>query len=122
MVYIILLQALPFLSTPSGWRATLPAVYDQSLSYYISIHALRVEGDLFGLNVWCEYKISIHALRVEGDVHLVTDRNVAVEHFYPRPPGGGRLAPDTNKCVNKVYFYPRPPGGGRLFLGYDENV
>ena len=23
----------------------LPAVYDQSLSYYISIHALRVEGD-----------------------------------------------------------------------------
>ena len=33
----------------------------------ISIHALRVEGDLFGLNVWCEYKISIHALRVEGD-------------------------------------------------------
>ena len=34
----------------------------------ISIHALRVEGDLFNLNVWCEYKISIHALRVEGDV------------------------------------------------------
>ncbi|WP_418783404.1 hypothetical protein, partial [Hominenteromicrobium sp.] len=34
--------------------------------------------------------ISIHALRVEGDAY----------------PG--------TKCVNKLYFYPRPPGGGRL--------
>ena len=33
--------------------------------------------------------ISIHALRVEGDMidRLVYD---AVRHFYPRPPGGGR--------------------------------
>ena len=78
-----------FLSTPSGWRATLTKceLFVSDLYFYprppgggrpvgfvkrahdvkISIHALRVEGDLFGLNVWCEYKISIHALRVEGD-------------------------------------------------------
>ena len=64
---ILKFSSTVFLSTPSGWKATkdlqdwvnaeiisihalrvegdLPAVYDQSLSYYISIHALRVEGD-----------------------------------------------------------------------------
>ena len=40
------LQNLQFLSTPSGWRATeLPVVPD--LPDFISIHALRVEGDPF---------------------------------------------------------------------------
>ncbi len=79
-----------FLSTPSGWRATIsiPPVYARGV---ISIHALRVEGDLaFALLFQCSslflstpsgwratlalcfqraltYIISIHALRVEGD-------------------------------------------------------
>ena len=57
--------------------------------FTISIHALRVEGDL------CEechnkmHPISIHALRVEGDV-LVMGLFRTHENFYPRPPGGGR--------------------------------
>ena len=34
-----------FLSTPSGWRATMPDVFSL-LKSTISIHALRVEGDL----------------------------------------------------------------------------
>ena len=35
----------------------------------ISIHALRVEGDLtYGLAVALDRVISIHALRVEGDL------------------------------------------------------
>ena len=33
----------------------------------ISIHALRVEGDVFRLNLHLHDCISIHALRVEGD-------------------------------------------------------
>ena len=80
---------LLFLSTPSGWRAT------------------RVESALSTL-----FWISIHALRVEGDA---ADAGAAAgaRDFYPRPPGGGRLAfwrvADT--CVGN--FYPRPPGGGR---------
>ena len=55
-----------FLSTPSGWRATrfsranLPA--DK-----ISIHALRVEGDIIPVVPRGRVSISIHALRVEGD-------------------------------------------------------
>ena len=34
--------------------------------------------------------ISIHALRVEGDI-LMDEMQNATENFYPRPPGGGRL-------------------------------
>ena len=55
-----------FLSTPSVWRATilLAGVPDGHL---ISIHALRVEGDLRLGPEPGEPPISIHALRVEGD-------------------------------------------------------
>ena len=55
--------------------------------------------------------ISIHALRVEGDTRLY-NRNAPLWYFYPRPPGGGRpRLKDT--AVTRLYFYPRPPGGGR---------
>ena len=56
-----------FLSTPSGWRATGDGfVLEQG--YNVSIHALRVEGDIlhYAPNNW--KTISIHALRVEGVV------------------------------------------------------
>ena len=56
-------------------------------------------------------KISIHALRVEGDILLYKLRQIGVD-FYPRPPGGGRLElQNLRRC--QLDFYPRPPGGGR---------
>ena len=82
------------------------------ISSVISIHALRVEGDLHLFEFFEHFvKISIHALRVEGDLYfgiIATSRS----HFYPRPPGGGR---HTKSISNKRQwdFYPRPPGGGR---------
>ena len=56
----------------------------------ISIHALRVEGDITLDGYAAQCAISIHALRVEGDLKFATLRD-AWRHFYPRPPGGGRL-------------------------------
>jgi len=56
----------PFLSTPSGWRAT-PQHIKRSLAGMISIHALRVEGDIGYCTTLPSGLISIHALRVEGD-------------------------------------------------------
>ena len=55
-----------FLSTPSGWRAT---IFHLSIPRVdaISIHALRVEGDVGFIKRAHNVKISIHALRVEGD-------------------------------------------------------
>ena len=34
--------------------------------------------------------ISIHALRVEGDTDRLQVRRCCGSDFYPRPPGGGR--------------------------------
>ena len=56
-----------FLSTPSGWRATVFGICPH-LSNFISIHALRVEGDLVEHCSIYLLMISIHALRVEGDI------------------------------------------------------
>ena len=56
--------------------------------------------------------ISIHALRVEGDEARQTIAGT-VPHFYPRPPGGGRQG-HRRRQQRAAYFYPRPPGGGRL--------
>ncbi len=78
--------------------------------------------------------ISIHALREEGDVGVFF-RHILHTDFYPRPPRGGRpkflpvLLPAvkflstpsarraTRNCghalTSLLYFYPRPPRGGR---------
>ena len=88
-----------FLSTPSGWRATTQVLFlccglvisihalrvegDVGftvfrLSLKISIHALRVEGDPLSLCIIDGYKISIHALRVEGD-HILHDVHLHIQ-------------------------------------------
>ena len=59
---------------------------------FISIHALRMEGDLYNaFTRACVREISIHALRMEGDVPVHDNGRVGAVHFYPRPPHGGRL-------------------------------
>ena len=79
--------------------------------------------------------ISIHALREEGDYAIHT-AVIYVIHFYPRPPRGGRpVGHDQGHPAHHIsihalreegdrtgvsitpgscYFYPRPPRGGRL--------
>ena len=77
-----------FLSTPSVRRATPSRIRQR-----------------------CHRSISIHALRAEGD----TNRNPKGEerqHFYPRPPCGGRPIRELGIQVF-LDFYPRPPCGGR---------
>ncbi len=64
---------------------------NEPTAIYISIHALRGEGDLGagkGRNIGIS--ISIHALRGEGDAapfYLLS----LTGNFNPRPPWGGRL-------------------------------
>ena len=81
-------SASSFLSTPSGWRATKQCITDQN-TIYISIHALRVEGDREYRYEDFDKIISIHALRVEGD-YTKSKSSKRQSDFYPRPPGGGR--------------------------------
>ena len=60
---------------------------------FISIHALREEGDYTIPQVKITgTAISIHALREEGDLNCTVSSHI-IENFYPRPPRGGR--PET---------------------------
>ena len=122
-----------FLSTPSGWRAT-SASRSQSLNSWISIHALRVEGDQMethrkeqhmnfyprppggGRPPWSRSAGAISGFlstpsgwRATGNLNCVPSKR---SDFYPRPPGGGRLR-GSMRYGARSYFYPRPPGGGR---------
>ena len=67
------------------------------------------------------FDISIHALRVEGDLGVGGTDELTFSDFYPRPPGGGRPR-RTAAELHSPYFYPRPPGGGRLLLRYNNNL
>ena len=78
-----------FQSTPSGWRETQQR-YVHGVAKCISIHSLRVEGDLKT------------AIRI----------NVK-SYFNPLPPGGGRRI-CYKMPLSILYFNPLPPGGGRL--------
>ena len=79
----------------------------------ISIHALRVEGDRAKLEqIEVLAKISIHALRVEGDKttsHLSIRQRISIHAL--------RVEGDTCDVrtleLALLDFYPRPPGGGR---------
>ena len=80
----------------------------------ISIHALRVEGDLnvFSGDKNQRFVISIHALRVEGDSHSYFAQQKQPQ-FLSTPSGWRATAGFEFGAGNRTYFYPRPPGGGR---------
>ena len=54
----------------------------------ISIHTLRMEGDLSGIGLLILANISIHTLRMEGDQDQGGERG-AGDYFNPHPPHGG---------------------------------
>ena len=101
-----------FLSTPSGWRATCRTEAEwwrRSYFYPRPPGGGRRRAVSHGRRCWV---ISIHALRVEGDVSKDIQPRLLL-HFYPRPPGGGRHYAQRVRLLPESYFYPRPPGGGR---------
>ena len=83
---------------------------------WISIHALREEGDARLGNLALAGDISIHALREEGDLDDAYSVG-EVQKFLSTP--SARRA--TLACLLspplKAYFYPRPPRGGRRHHG-----
>ena len=105
-----------FLSTPSARRATLRQAFAVQ-HYYISIHALREEGDRLADFCFClctdfyprpprggrrcgggpglsGFRISIHALREEGDTPCPLGRgSVAISIHALREEGDDRLHP-----------------------------
>ena len=89
-----------FQSTPSAWRET--GLIQQTVTFDdISIHSLRMEGDICNVPVSdLGGIISIHSLRMEGD--NVSDRLTSSgKYFNPLPPHGGRL---SQFCTESVVF------------------
>ena len=61
-------KAFQFQSTPSAWRETADSLAALVRTVDISIHSLRMEGDLIPDSHLCILcLISIHSLRMEGD-------------------------------------------------------
>ena len=84
--------------------------YDFDSTYatyeFISIHALREEGDPFISICQQLFHISIHALREEGDSGLPMSSS-PTRNFYPRPPRGGRpLHPLSQKAYRPFLSTP----------------
>ena len=103
---------LRFLSTPSARRATIFTVRNL-FNNFISIHALREEGDR-GCFQSARYDlISIHALREEGDADhpAFSRRSCSISIHALREEGDWQSAVGND---DPDYFYPRPPRGGRL--------
>ena len=103
-----------FLSTPSGWRATLFFDLVVSKRVCISIHALRVEGDRGADKVVPSVAIFLSTPSGWRATSPRTGGRGCSVYFYPRPPGGGRRAYGFVHRGRVFHFYPRPPGGGRL--------
>ena len=104
------------------------------LTFRISIHALREEGDFvafavrparlvflstpsarrateFAVNVVRDPDISIHALREEGDRSASDDLGQLVISIHALREEGDASVKASSQISN--YFYPRPPRGGR---------
>ena len=78
----------------------------------ISIHALRVEGDVRGYRRGDKNRISIHALRGEGDLFIRIDAGI-ISRFLSTPSGWRATVRRCPGTASSAHFYPRPPGGGR---------
>ena len=117
---------------PYGGRPITPDYFFRR--FYISIHSLRMEGDiaLFDFGIW--EKLSIHSLRMEGDLDDARENRTLtisihslrmegdssfllidfmVHHFNPLPPYGGRLLRSRLSIDCVINFNPLPPYGGR---------
>ena len=95
---------------PGGGR--LAIVAHLLFPFWISIHALRVEGDRGPQRRRVLGRISIHALRVEGDARMIASSRWSFG-FLSTPSGWRATKAPAELAGRDRNFYPRPPGGGR---------
>ena len=86
-----------------------------SRQFRISIHSLRMEGDSRIGRRPHDVIISIHSLRMEGDVHHFK-RLVSVKEFQSTPSAWRETCKRGEINVSILYFNPLPPHGGRPSL------
>ncbi len=100
-----------FLSTPSGWRATGSSLCrNPALRFLSTPSGWRATGCMRFKDL--QAKISIHALRVEGDIFFAAVISYSGK-FLSTPSGWRATRREWERLRTRRYFYPRPPGGGR---------
>ena len=88
-----------FLSTPSAWRATASSSAI-GLSYVFLSTPSAWRATYTRPIVLHHRLISIHALRMEGDITLGQRIGLGAD-FYPRPPHGGRQI--VRNCIVNIF-------------------
>ena len=81
------LDYVTFQSTPSAWRET-SYHEDEHITPEISIHSLRMEGDICQKRGVYSWQISIHSLRMEGDLRFRC--NLQVDVVFQSTPSAWR--------------------------------
>ena len=77
----------------------------------ISIHTLRMEGDMIDILEQQAAAISIHTLRMEGDE--MVNMSLGVEKLFQSTPSAWRVTIASNAPLTiAVNFNPHPPHGG----------
>ena len=101
-----------FQSTPSAWRETgaYPAHHPSGNTFQSTPSAWR-ETERSRSNLLAKI-ISIHSLRMEGDI-CTKFQDVIADHFNPLPPHGGRRVQTIQLLKCQRHFNPLPPHGGR---------
>ena len=79
----------------------------------ISIHALREEGDAMPEHIARLIDLFLSTPSARRATRYARHLDGHDQHFYPRPPRGGRPRSSSKACALPTYFYPRPPRGGR---------
>ena len=104
-------DAVAFQSTPSVWRET-DIDSDEEEGKNISIHSLRMEGDL----VYTPFRGNrayFNPLPPYGGRPSRLRGQPWHDHFNPLPPYGGRPSSNLQLRASPVHFNPLPPYGGR---------
>ena len=102
-----------FQSTPSAWRETQDGKGGRKTGANFNPLPPRGGRPPAALTADIRNQISIHSLRVEGDVLALAAIRMAIKNFNPLPPRGGRHICEEQDALRQ-HFNPLPPRGGRL--------
>ena len=100
-----------FLSTSPAWGTTVAIRFSLQSEVFLSTSPAW-GTTLLRCELGRDEIISIHVPRVGDDRRWASYWRHCGQHFYPRPPRGGRQG-GGEQCLTQPYFYPRPPRGGR---------
>ena len=119
-LHLAFMILLTFQSTPSAWRET-SMTSDGEWIPKISIHSLRMEGDVH-LDIYRSVvDISIHSLRMEGDF-IWSRYRFTVALFQSTPSAWRETVVSGQNAERNADFNPLPPHGGRpVVVGFSPD-